>query len=168
MATVRKPSSLAARKMRMAISLRLAASSLRIGFTLLIMGRRGLPKFYIVPQPWDETGTVFSMHQMQRRDEPLARLQFEGAALPRREREVAAAHVGNSENGTGFRFVWRTPEALHKSPVLRSGLARGSPLTPEPAVTSVAGADSSCSSCACTLAQALALRLVAYGACGSA
>src|SRR5437870_13349974 len=42
MATVRKPSSLAARKMRMAISLRLAASSLRIGFTFLILGRRDL------------------------------------------------------------------------------------------------------------------------------
>src|SRR5712664_23927 len=36
MATVRKPSSLAARKMRMAISLRLAASSLRIGLLFLI------------------------------------------------------------------------------------------------------------------------------------
>src|SRR5260370_27137856 len=36
MATVRKPSSLAARKMRMAISLRLAASSLRIGLVFLI------------------------------------------------------------------------------------------------------------------------------------
>src|SRR5229473_489875 len=36
MATVRKPSSLAARKMRMAISLRLAASSLRIGLVFFI------------------------------------------------------------------------------------------------------------------------------------
>src|SRR6059058_4955093 len=36
MATVRKPSSLAARKMRMAISLRFAASSLWIGFTFFI------------------------------------------------------------------------------------------------------------------------------------
>src|SRR5947209_17695332 len=42
MATVRKPSSLAARKMRMAISVRLAASRLRIGFTFLILGRRDL------------------------------------------------------------------------------------------------------------------------------
>src|SRR5713101_6356244 len=38
MATVRKPSSLAARKMRMAISLRLAASSLRIGLVIFISG----------------------------------------------------------------------------------------------------------------------------------
>src|SRR6266699_490960 len=36
MATVRRLSSLAARKMRMAISLRLAASSLRIGFAFFI------------------------------------------------------------------------------------------------------------------------------------
>src|ERR1700682_6621747 len=36
MATVRKPSSLAARKMRIAISLRLAASSLRIGLVFII------------------------------------------------------------------------------------------------------------------------------------
>src|SRR5258708_32996314 len=36
MATVRRPSSLAARKMRMAISLRLAASSLRIGLAFFI------------------------------------------------------------------------------------------------------------------------------------
>src|SRR5258708_21631727 len=36
MATLRKPSSLAARKMRMAISLRLAASSLRIGLVFFI------------------------------------------------------------------------------------------------------------------------------------
>src|SRR6267143_4430708 len=36
MATVRKPSSLAARKMRIAISLRLAASSLRIGLVFFI------------------------------------------------------------------------------------------------------------------------------------
>src|SRR6266850_4615916 len=36
MATVRKPSSLAARNIRMAISLRLAASSLRIGFVFFI------------------------------------------------------------------------------------------------------------------------------------
>src|SRR5882762_2251606 len=36
MATVRKPSSLAARNIRMAISLRLAASSLRIGLVFFI------------------------------------------------------------------------------------------------------------------------------------
>src|SRR5258708_20603612 len=36
MAAVRRPSSLAARKMRMAISLRLAASSLRIGLAVFI------------------------------------------------------------------------------------------------------------------------------------
>src|SRR5580704_9837125 len=36
MATVRRPSSVAARKMRMAISLRLAASSLRIGLCFFI------------------------------------------------------------------------------------------------------------------------------------
>src|SRR2546430_6979901 len=36
MATVRKPSSLAARKMRMAISLRLAARSFRIGLVFFI------------------------------------------------------------------------------------------------------------------------------------
>src|SRR6266513_4705891 len=36
MATVRKPSSLAARNMRIAISLRLAASSLRSGFVFFI------------------------------------------------------------------------------------------------------------------------------------
>src|SRR5215469_3588725 len=167
MATVRKPSSLAARKMRMAISLRLAASSLRIGFTFLILGRRGLPKLYIVPQPWDETGTVFSMHQMQRRDEPLARMQFEGAALPVESEGLPRPMLGNSERACGFDSLQDT-DAFQKSPVLRSGLVRGSPLTPEPAVTSVAGADSSSSSCAFTFAQALALRLVAYGASGSA
>src|SRR5215472_13285953 len=116
MATVRKPSSLAARKMRMAISLRLAASSLRIGFTFLIMGRRGLPKFYTVPQPWDEKRTVFSMHQMQRRVEPLARLQFEGAALPRRERGVAAAHVVHQRKWHGLLIRLEDTRCLSEIP----------------------------------------------------
>src|SRR6516165_5251686 len=92
MATVRKPSSLAARKMRMAISLRLAASSLRIGFTLLIIGRRGLPKFYIVRSRRTRREPFFRCTKCTGVMSRLARLQFEGAALPRREREVAAAH----------------------------------------------------------------------------
>src|SRR5438105_15962215 len=59
MATVRKPSSLAARKMRMAISLRLAASSLRIGFSFFIAGRRDIAKLYIFAQNLDQAETVF-------------------------------------------------------------------------------------------------------------
>ena len=122
------------------------------------------PKFYIVPQPRHETETVFSMHQMQRLDAPRSRCR--DRALSRAPRGDEAAHVGNQSKL--HRFCFRTADAFQKSAALGSGLFRGSPVPPQPAVTSVAGAVSSCRSCACTFAQALALRLVAYGASGSA
>src|SRR5205807_7959237 len=45
--------------------LRLAASSLRIGFSFFIAGRRDLAKLYIFAQYLDQAETVFSMHRMQ-------------------------------------------------------------------------------------------------------
>src|SRR5215472_4449957 len=128
MATVRKPSSLAARKMRMAISLRLAASSLRIGFSFLFTGRGALPKFYIVPPHSDEPGTVFSMHEMQRFAESPARVPLYGAAYPEHSEEMVRSPVGITANYIGCAFVsgqrihFRNPplSGVGSSAVLRS------------------------------------------------
>src|SRR5215467_15129454 len=66
MATVHKPSSFAARKIRMAISLRLAASSLRMGFPFFITQASGpYAKLYIVTQQSSEAGDIFSMRRIQ-------------------------------------------------------------------------------------------------------
>src|SRR6267143_325401 len=63
MATVRSPSSFAARKMRMAISLRLAASSFWIGLVLFMtVAKMCCAKFYIVSRTRRDADAVFSMN----------------------------------------------------------------------------------------------------------
>src|SRR2546426_5115514 len=63
MAMVRSPSSFAARKMRMAISLRLAASSFWIGLIFFItLAEMCCAKFYIVSQARRHADAVFSMN----------------------------------------------------------------------------------------------------------
>src|ERR1700682_4475790 len=66
MATVRRPSSLAARKIRMAISLRLAARSLRMDRVVFIReAAEACAKFYIVSWTERETGTDFPVQRTQ-------------------------------------------------------------------------------------------------------
>jgi hypothetical protein len=61
--TVRSPSSFAARKMRMAISLRFAASSFRIDLVFFItVTKMCYAKFYIVSQTRRDAHAVFSMN----------------------------------------------------------------------------------------------------------
>src|SRR6266850_2843869 len=63
MATVRSPSSFAARKIRMAISLRLAASNFWIGLVFFItVAKMCCAKFYIVSQTRRGADAVFSMN----------------------------------------------------------------------------------------------------------
>src|SRR6266702_2411494 len=90
MATVRKRSSFAARKMRMAISLRLAASNLRIGFGFFISpGGVPLAKLYIVVWQQRQRGTVFSIRRIQ----ILSEAEFAGGASHRKPRYGRGATV---------------------------------------------------------------------------
>src|SRR5260370_21955418 len=133
MATVRNPSSLAARNIRMAISLRLAASSLRIGLVFFISESiNGSPEILHCFMVTTRLSSSFF---------DLENQLFLGA-----ERRRPAGCM--------------PPYGL----VRPSGTARCAEFVGLDATS----ADLNCCSWVCTLAQALALRFVAYGASGAA
>src|SRR5438270_13926836 len=153
MATVRKPSSFAARKMRMAISLRLAASSLRIGFSFFIAGRRDITKLYIFAQNLDQAGTVFSMHRMQSLYGQIP-VSVVGA-------QHAYTSIGTGSLLCGLAGSRARDSGRRRTPNYGRGAVAGGRATPELAVSGFTGAVFNCRSSACTFAQALALRFVA-------
>src|SRR3954466_6948648 len=142
MPTVRRPSSLAARKMLIAISLRLAARSFCIVLIFGIQERaKRRAKLYIVSRPGQEAAAVFSMR-------PANQIYGEKAIAVLANKSVCSEHA----SARHLRKARSTSLARHFS-------ALPGPL-PLPALTGGATAFN-CRNSASTLLHSLGFRLVA-------